>query len=84
MGTIKTAISIEEDLFAQLDAAAGEMAVSRSRLIAISLQEYLRRRENRRLLDEINRSYTEEAEHEDAEIAQAVRPTQRRITADHP
>jgi len=84
MGTIKTAISIEEDLFAQVDAAAAELAVSRSRLIAISLQEFLRRRENRRLLAEIDRTYTDEAQQEDAEITRAVRATQRRVAEENP
>jgi metal-responsive CopG/Arc/MetJ family transcriptional regulator len=84
MATVKTAISIDEDLFAQVDSAASEMAISRSRLIAISLQEYFRRRESRRLLEEINRTYTDEAQQEDLELARALQSSQRRIAEGNP
>ena len=79
MASVKTAISIDEALFAQVDAVAEEMAVSRSRLIALSLEEYLRRRESRRLLEAINQSYGTDADAEDEEIARAMRGSQRRV-----
>jgi metal-responsive CopG/Arc/MetJ family transcriptional regulator len=79
MASVKTAISIDEDLFARVDAVAEEMAVSRSRLISLSLEEYLRRRESRRLLEAINQSYGTDAAAEDGEIARALRGSQRRV-----
>jgi metal-responsive CopG/Arc/MetJ family transcriptional regulator len=84
MTVVKTAISIDEDLYAQAAAVASEMAISRSRLIALSLREFLRQRESRQLLEEINRTYSAEAEEEDLEIARAMRPSQRRVAAREP
>lgn len=57
MATVKTAISLQESLFEQAEALASEMKVSRSRLIAIALEEFIRRHQNRLLLEKINAAY---------------------------
>ena len=57
MATVKTAISLQEDLFEQAEAIAAEMKISRSRLIAIALEEFIRRHQNRILLEKINAAY---------------------------
>ncbi len=57
--TIKTAISLETDLFKQTEALAGELRVSRSRLIAMALRDYLRRQHDRNLLDRLNAAYAD-------------------------
>ncbi|NEP44555.1 MAG: hypothetical protein F6K35_37220 [Okeania sp. SIO2H7] len=59
MATVKTAISLQESLFEQAEALAAEMNVSRSRLIAIALEEFIRRHHNRQLLEKINAAYAE-------------------------
>ncbi len=84
MAVVKTAISLDEELCAQADATAAEMAISRSRLIALSLREFLRRRESQRLLEEINRTYSAEAEQEDMALTQATRSWQQRLAAEEP
>jgi metal-responsive CopG/Arc/MetJ family transcriptional regulator len=55
--TVKTAISLDNDLFKQAEALASEMRVSRSRLIAMALRDYLRRQHDRNLLDRLNAAY---------------------------
>ena len=57
MANIKTAISLQESLFEQVDSLAHKMKVSRSRLFVMALEDYLRRYENRQLLKTINRAY---------------------------
>jgi metal-responsive CopG/Arc/MetJ family transcriptional regulator len=57
MSNIKTAISLQKPLFDQLDALARQMKVSRSRLLALALEEFIRRRENQQLLEKINLAY---------------------------
>ena len=57
MATVKTAISLQEYLFEQAEAIAAEMKISRSRLIAIALEEFIRRHQNRILLEKINAAY---------------------------
>ncbi|MGK7920848.1 MAG: hypothetical protein AB4080_12670 [Trichodesmium sp.] len=57
MATVKTAISLQESLFEQAELLAAEMKISRSRLIAIALEEFIRRHQNRLLLEKINAAY---------------------------
>ncbi len=55
--TIKTAISIEESLYRQVQKVAEEMNVSRSHVFAAAVQAYLRQRQNRMLLESLNAAY---------------------------
>jgi len=57
MANIKTAISLKESLFEQVEALAQEMKVSRSRLFVLALEDYLRRHQNLQLLERINQAY---------------------------
>jgi metal-responsive CopG/Arc/MetJ family transcriptional regulator len=57
MSNVKTAISLQKALFDQLETLARQMKVSRSRLLALALEEFIRRRENQKLLDQINQAY---------------------------
>lgn len=60
MATVKTAISLDRELLQEIDAVATETGQPRSRVLADAAREYLRLRESRRLLDELNRVYSEE------------------------
>lgn len=60
MPTVKTAISLDRELLQEIDALATETGQHRSRVLADAAWEYLRRRESRRLLDELNRVNSEE------------------------
>lgn len=65
MAAVKTAISLQEDLYEATEATAREMNISRSRLVALALKDYLRKRENQKLLDSINQAYDDELENEE-------------------
>ena len=56
MTTIKTAISIQETLFDQVESAAQELNISRSHLFAMAVADYLQRRQNELLLQQINQA----------------------------
>jgi metal-responsive CopG/Arc/MetJ family transcriptional regulator len=60
MQTIKTAISIEKNLFEQVENIAQTMNVSRSKLFVMALRDYVDRLKNRELLAQINAAYAEE------------------------
>jgi len=57
MLAVKTAISIEKNLFDQADKIARTMKVSRSKLFVIALQDFIEHRKNRELLAQINAAY---------------------------
>lgn len=61
MTTVKTAISLDRELLEQIDAVARESGQPRSRLLATAAREYLRNRESRRLLQELDRAHSSTA-----------------------
>lgn len=57
MATIKTAISLQESLFQQVENLARDLNVSRSQIVALALEEFLQRHQNRQLLEALNHAY---------------------------
>ena len=53
MSVVKTAISLQEDLFQQMEQLAGDLHLSRSSLVALTVQECIARHENKRLLEQL-------------------------------
>ena len=85
MSSIKTAISLREDVFADLEAAAREDHQPRSAVIQSALIQYLHERRSRRMTEELNAAYGQETGGERAERAawlQAARRTVARHLAD--
>jgi predicted transcriptional regulator len=78
MDAIKTAVSVNKILFEQAEELAREMNVSRSRLYTLALEEYIRRRENQALLEQINAAYAGEADAEEEAALAQMRRLQRR------
>ena len=79
MATIKTAISIQKSLFEKAEDLARKMKVPRSRIYALALQDYLRRRENKNLLAQINSAQTEEIGRSKKNLLQKSKRTHRRL-----
>ncbi len=79
MATVKTAISMPEHLFKELEAAAEEMQLSRSKVFALAVKDFLRARENQRILEQLNRVYGEEPDKEERNLAKAMKTRLRRL-----
>ncbi|HEY0603909.1 MAG TPA: CopG family transcriptional regulator [Herpetosiphonaceae bacterium] len=79
MATIKTAISLQDSLFEQVEGLARDMNVSRSQLVALALEEFVRRHQNQQLLESINRAYESTAEPDDPDRTSARRQHHRRM-----
>jgi len=65
---VKTGISIDEGLFKEAEALAEKMEISRSQLFSRAVEEFVRERENRELLERLNEAHAggldeEEQEH---------------------
>jgi metal-responsive CopG/Arc/MetJ family transcriptional regulator len=60
MAIVKTAISIQKNLFQKAEEIAKEMKISRSRLFVLAVEDFIRRYQNKLLLEEINQIYSEE------------------------
>ena len=57
MANVKTAISLQKSLFEQAETLAHEMKISRSRLLALALEDFVHRYQNQQLLERINAVY---------------------------
>lgn len=77
MASIKTAVSLRKPLFDQINGLAGELNISRSRLFALAVEEFIKRHENQKLLDEINKAYNDAPSAEEATYQQKMRRKQR-------
>jgi len=83
MSTKKTAVSLPEDVLAELDEAAAEAQTSRSALVTVAIREYLRRCESRQMLRRLNEVYEEPIEPErEAWIRHSSRRMGERLRAD--
>ncbi|RPI78874.1 MAG: ribbon-helix-helix domain-containing protein [Desulfobacteraceae bacterium] len=57
---VKTAISLDDELFQKIEAISKELQISRSRLFALAVQEFIAHHENLQLLHSINLAYDDE------------------------
>ena len=79
MQNIKTAISIQKSLFEQAENLARKMKVSRSRLMAMALEDYIQRQQNRELLAQINKAYADEPDPAEQTLRRQAQRPHRRI-----
>lgn len=79
MGTIKTAISLDESVFQQAEDLAREMNVSRSRLVSLALAEFIRKRRHQHLLEQINAAVEETTEPEERAVLHGMRKRHRNL-----
>lgn len=77
--TIKTAISLDRQLFSRSDELARQLQVTRSGLIAQALEEFIAKRRNRNLLAKLNQVYASDSE---APRTASARVSHKRIIAD--
>lgn len=78
MASVKTAISVPGPLLAQAETLACELGVSRSRIFVLALEEFLRRREDQLLLEQINMALADPLDAEEEIQLQGLRQLSRR------
>ena len=79
MQTVKTAISIDKALFEQADGLARRLNLSRSRLVAMALEDYLKKMENLDLLERINAAHEGAPDGKEMRLAKKRRRVHRRL-----
>jgi len=65
---MKTAISIPDELFNKVDELAAELHLSRSQIFTEAVMEYLKRQQNMKILDAINKVYSEDDTEEEKRL----------------
>lgn len=79
MAIVKTAISIDEAIFRQAEEVAGLLKVSRSRAFALAMEDFAKRQENRRLLEQINAAYDDTPDPEEQARLRSAQRLHRKI-----
>lgn len=57
--SVKTAISLQEDLFKEVNMLATELHVSRSKLFVMAVQDFIKKEQNKNLLSQINNAFSD-------------------------
>jgi len=78
MASVKTAISLDETIFHEVDALARRMNISRSEVFARAAQDFVRRQQNRDMLEKINRAYATDADADEQAARLHMQALQRR------
>jgi metal-responsive CopG/Arc/MetJ family transcriptional regulator len=79
MANVKTAISLQQSLFEQVDALAQELQISRSRLFVLAVEDFIRRYQNRKLLEAINEAYSDLPDPGEQALRDRMRQQHRRM-----
>lgn len=82
MSNIKTAVSIKESLFKEAETLAKKLEISRSKLFAVALENFIRQQENRELLKKINEVYSQVFSPDEERYRKQIRDYHRRSLED--
>jgi hypothetical protein len=80
--TMKTAISIDDGLLQEADETARLMGLSRSRLFALAVGDFLQRQRREQMLHRLNEVYAPGAEPEDKPLLEGIKTKTRRALKD--
>ena len=76
--TVKTAISLDNSLFEQIEHFAQELKISRSRFFTLAAQEYIKRLETERMVAALNEVYDGTLDEEDKALLEGYKVHMRR------
>jgi metal-responsive CopG/Arc/MetJ family transcriptional regulator len=79
---MKTAISIEDRLLHEADAAAKQMGLSRSRLFALAIGDFLKRQQHEKMLHQLNAVYASGMDAGEKRLVNAMKVKFRRTIKD--
>ncbi len=74
--SVKTAISMQEELFKKVNKLASELHVSRSRLFVMAVQDFIKKKESQNLLAQINNAFSDHPDSEEIQIQSNMRKKQ--------
>ena len=57
--SVKTAISMQQNLFNKVNELASELKVSRSKLFVLAIEDYIKKNESKKMLSQINAAFSD-------------------------
>jgi len=82
MAMIKTAISLSDIIYEEMNALARRLHVPRSQLFALAAEEFLQRHKNKDLVQKINEALSNQSKREDKKWLIAAKRKHRQIMDD--
>lgn len=79
MASVKTAISIQESLFDQVNDLAKELQIPRSQLFTLAVEEFVKRHENRRIFETLNEVYEDAPDPDEKALREGWRRQHRQL-----
>jgi metal-responsive CopG/Arc/MetJ family transcriptional regulator len=79
---MKTAISIEDEVLQEADKTARRMGLSRSRLFALAVGDFLQRQRQEQMLLRLNEVYSNEAEPAEKRLLKGIKAKARGTVKD--
>jgi len=76
--SVKTAISIQKELFEEVNNLAEELHVSRSKLFALAVQDFIKKNENKKIISQINKAFSNTLDSEEQNLQNKMRLKQAR------
>ena len=77
--SVKTAISMQQHLFDDVNELAKELNVSRSKLFVIAIEEFIKKNENKKMLSQINAALSDSPDTKEAETTSIMKRKQKQI-----
>ncbi len=74
--SVKTAISLQEDLFKEVNMLASELHVSRSKLFVMAVQDFIKKEESKKLLSQINNAFSDAPNKDEIKVQSKMRRKQ--------
>jgi len=74
--SVKTAISLQEDLFKEVNTLASELHVSRSKLFVMAVQDFIKKEESKILLSQINNAFSDAPNKDEIKVRSNMRRKQ--------
>ena len=71
--SVKTAISIQKELFEEVNNLAEELHVSRSKLFVLAVQDFIKKNENKKIISQINRAFSDNIDSEEQNLHNKMR-----------
>jgi len=82
MPFVKTAISLNRDLFMKANKLSAEMKVSRSKLFQFAIESYIRQYDNKKILNKLNKIYSGELTKEEKKLQGSMKDYHKKIIKD--
>ncbi|MCI5136928.1 MAG: CopG family transcriptional regulator [Candidatus Electrothrix sp. AR1] len=74
--SVKTAISMQKELFQKVNKLASELHISRSRLFVMAVQDFIKKKESQNLLSQINNAFSDQPDSEEITLQSNMRKKQ--------